>query len=62
MTTSIHRILTAKDLQTILQVKDIKTAQKYLKDIKEHYKCPLVLYSHFESYFKIPKQTKVNQN
>lgn len=47
------RRLTAKDIQILLEVNDIKTAYKYLKDIKEELKIPMVLFCHFKKYFKI---------
>ena len=52
-TLSEFRILTIKDIKTLLQVNDDRTAKKYLKDIKETTGAPKVLFIHFKQYFKI---------
>lgn len=46
-------ILTIKDIKTLLNVQDNRTAKKYLDDIKEHTNAPKVLYIHFKTYFKV---------
>lgn len=48
--------LSAKDIQALLVTVTLKTAEKHLKDIKEHYNTSIVMYCHFEQYFNIPKQ------
>ena len=47
------RRLTAKDIVSLLEVNDIKTAQKILIDIKTELNIPMVLFCHFKRYFKI---------
>ncbi len=48
-------ILTAKDLANKLGV-SIRTAEKYIKDMKEYYNPPSkkITLSHFNDYFAIP--------
>lgn len=46
-------ILTIKDIKTLLNVQDNRTAKKYLDDIKEAYHLNKVLYYHFKCYFKV---------
>lgn len=50
---SEFRILSIKDIKTLLDIQDDRTARKYLKDIQEHTKAPKVLFCHFKQYFKI---------
>ena len=50
---SEFRILTYKDIKTLLGVQDDRTAKKYLQDIKDHTQAPKVLFCHFKKYFKI---------
>lgn len=52
-TISEFRILTYKDIKTLLDVTDDRTAKKYLQDIKESTGAPKVLFYHFKKYFKI---------
>lgn len=42
--------LTFQDLIFLLEV-GAGTAKKYLRDIKDQYKIPIVLYCHFKLYF-----------
>jgi len=52
-TISEFRILTYKDIKTLLEVLDDRTAKKYLEDIKQSTGAPKVLFCHFKKYFKI---------
>ncbi|MFH6964535.1 hypothetical protein ACHRVK_19325 [Flavobacterium plurextorum] len=46
------RVITAKDLANTMGI-SIKTAQKYLQDVKKEYEIKLVLGDHVNRYFKV---------
>jgi hypothetical protein len=50
---SEFRLLTYKDIKTLLEISSDNTAKKYLEDIKQTTGAPKVLYCHFKKYFKI---------
>lgn len=52
-TISEFRKLTIKDIRTMLELQDDRTAKKYLEDIKQSTGAPIVLYCHFKRYFKV---------
>lgn len=51
-TISEFRMLTYKDIQTMLECEET-TAKRVLTDIKKETKAPKVLYIHFKRYFKL---------
>jgi hypothetical protein len=46
--------LSAKDIQFLLITISIRTAETYLKEIKEHFETKIVTYKHFKNYYNIP--------
>ncbi|MDN3673433.1 HTH domain-containing protein [Flavobacterium branchiarum] len=44
--------ITAKDLAQKMGV-SIKTAEKYMKDVKQEYEVKVVLLNHINTYFKV---------
>lgn len=44
--------ITAKQLANDMDV-SVRTAERYLKDIKQHFNIKIVLKPHMEKYFKI---------
>lgn len=48
--------ITSKELAQNMAV-SVRTAERYMADIKKHYNIKTVLKSHIESYFKIDTKT-----
>lgn len=51
---SEFRLLSYKDIKTLLEISSDTTAKRYLEDIRTTTGAPKVLYCHFKRYFKIP--------
>lgn len=49
---SEFQIIRVKDIQNLMNVSK-RTAERYIKDIKETYKIRFVLYKHYKKYFQI---------
>ncbi|WP_300976892.1 HTH domain-containing protein [Flavobacterium sp.] len=56
---SQYQKITCKDLSTKMGV-SIKTAERYLKDIKEEFKIKIVLEYHIQLYFKTDAKLLAN--
>jgi predicted DNA-binding transcriptional regulator YafY len=56
---SSYQKITVKQLANNLDV-SIRTAERYYKDIKQHFNIKIVLEPHVQSYFKIDAQNLKN--